>query len=480
MGGAVDRLIRGLVARRAGRATDGAPRFDRSPARILSRLARLLLAAFYREVAVVGRERLPRSRPLVIVANHVNGLVDPLLILGTLPVRARFLAKSTLWKIPVLGRLLTLGGAIPVYRRQDVGEEAKLSGAEAVAEKNRETFARCRAVLAAGGAVALFPEGTSHNLPALQPLKTGAARIALEAEAERRQAAAPGEAVQIVPVGLLFDVRPRFRSRAFVQVGEPIDLAAEPVGAVRELTARIDAGLRVVTLNYTSWDEARLIARAADLVGRPELELPRRRSLAEGIELRRALLAGYREIAARRPERVATAAEAVRRYDRLLRALGLRDDQVAAAYPPFGVARFVAQSLLRLLVHLPLAVVGTALNLLPYLIVRIIARQVRHAPDQGATWKVFSSLVVYPVGWALAGIAVTRWTGSAWLGVLAALAAPWAGWAGLRFHETRLRFGREAWAYLVLRTRGHAAADVRRMRDEVYREVEDLIAEWES
>jgi 1-acyl-sn-glycerol-3-phosphate acyltransferase len=454
--------------------------------RLIRAAVRLLLAAFYREVTAVGRERLPAGRPLVVVANHVNGLIDALLVLGTLPVRARFLAKSTLWKIPLLSRLLDLAGAIPVYRRQDEGVDPS---------RNTETFARCREVLAGGGTVALFPEGTSHNLPALQPLKTGAARIALEAETEHK-----GLGVRIVPVGILFDVRPRFRSRAFVQVGEPIDpapelaslaraaarasdsagTAEERAAAVRELTARIDAGLRAVTLNYASWDEARLIARAADLVGRPELELPRRRSLAEGVELRRALLAGYRELAAHRPKRVAAAAAAVRRYDRLLRALGLRDDQVAARYPARGAARFVVRSLARLLLHLLLALVGTALNLLPYLAISVLARQVRDAPDQGATWKVFPSLLVYPLGWIAAGVAIGHWSGSPWLGLLAALAAPPAGWAALRFQETRLRFAREVRAYLLLRTQGRRAAEVRAMREEVYREVEELTAEWEA
>ncbi len=449
-------------------------------------MIRLLLGAFYREVAVAGRERLPRGRPLVVVANHVNALVDPLLVLGTLPVRARFLAKSTLWKIPLLGPLLDLGGAIPVVRRQDVGEEGAVASAEAAAAANLETFARCREVLAAGGAIALFPEGISHNLPALQPLRTGAARIALEAEAEHQ-----GLGVRIVPVGLVFDVRPRFRSRAFVQVGEAVEPGPEleryraAAGseersvAVRNLVARIDAALREVTLNYASWDEARLIARAAELIGRPELELPGGRPLAEGVELRRALLSGYRDLSARCPERVAAAAAAVRRYDRLLRALGLRDDQVAAAYPPGGVARFVSRSLLRLLVHLPLAVAGTALNLLPYLLVSLIARQVRHLPDQGATWKVFPSLLVYPLGWIAAGFAVARLSGSAWLGALAALAALPTGWAALRFHETRLRFAREARAYLVLRSRRRIAAELRARREHVYREVEALAAEWE-
>ncbi|HEX5757904.1 MAG TPA: 1-acyl-sn-glycerol-3-phosphate acyltransferase [Thermoanaerobaculia bacterium] len=463
---------------------------------MIVRLIRLLLAAFYREIGVAGLERLPRGRPLLLVANHVNALVDPLLVLGTLPVRARFLAKHTLWKMPGLGPLLDVGGAIPVYRRQDEGGDAG---------RNVEAFAKCHEELAAGGAVALFPEGVSHNLPGLQPLKTGAARIALEAE-ERfggqphggsgEREAGGGLGVRIVPVGLIFDVRPRFRSRAFVQVGEPIDPAPElaafraaaaggddagaRAAAVRALTARIDAGLRAATLNYASWEEARLIARAAELIGRPGLELPGRRSLEEGIELRRALLAGYRELAERCPEKVAAAAEAVRRYDRLLRALGLRDDQVAARYPPAGVARFIGHTLLRLLVHLPVALVGTVLNALPYLLVTAIARRFRHAPDQVATWKVFPSLFVYPLCWLAQGIALGAGLGRPGLGALATVAAPFTGYAALRFHETRLNFAREARAYLLLRRRGDLAGELRMMREEVYRQVQGLVEEYQA
>src|ERR1041384_4770224 len=66
----------------------------------------------------------------------------------------------------------------------------------------------------AGGSLALVPEGKSHSDPALQPLKTGAARIVLEAERKL-----PGLGVRIVPVGLLFDRKGKFRSRALVQVG---------------------------------------------------------------------------------------------------------------------------------------------------------------------------------------------------------------------------------------------------------------------
>ena len=80
--------------------------------------------------------------------------------------------------------------------------------------------------------------------------------------------------VAVVPVGLIFDAKGKFRSRALVQIGDPVDTAAiletylngdhqTRREAVRELTTSIDDGLGDVTLKYDSWEEARLIARAA-------------------------------------------------------------------------------------------------------------------------------------------------------------------------------------------------------------------------
>jgi len=441
---------------------------------LLPALARFVLRVFFRAVEVVGVDRVPRDRPLVVVANHVNGLVDPALVLGLLPVRPRFLAKSTLWKIPVLAQLLNLARAIPVYRRQDEGVDVS---------RNEETFARCHEELAEGGSIAIFPEGTSHNEPALQPLKTGAARIALEAE---RKFGPLG--VGVLPMGLTFEERGRFRSRALVRVGEPLDLAAElsiykddPVAAVRALTARIDEALRQVTLNYPSWDDARLIARAADLFARPGLDVPRGRTLAETFDLHRAFLEGYQEMRTRCPEEVEAAALAVRDYDRLLRAFDLRDDQVAAAYPVSPVARFVGRTLFRLLVYLPVALVGTLLNLVPYQIVRVIASRSKDA-DQKATLKVFPSLVLYPLCWLIEGLAVGYSAGGlgARLGVLTFLLGLPTGYVAMLFDERRERFVREARAYLVLRTRRRATAELKAKREAVYGAVTALVEAYRA
>jgi 1-acyl-sn-glycerol-3-phosphate acyltransferase len=108
---------------------------------VLALLTRLTLRVFFREIEVVGLARVPRGVPLVVVANHVNALVDALLILAFLGLRPRILAKSTLWRHPVMAPLLLLAGGVPVYRRQD-GKGMT---------RNFDTFRRCRAVLAEAG-----------------------------------------------------------------------------------------------------------------------------------------------------------------------------------------------------------------------------------------------------------------------------------------------------------------------------------------
>jgi glycerol-3-phosphate O-acyltransferase / dihydroxyacetone phosphate acyltransferase len=223
--------------------------------RWLVALARRVLAVFFRRIEVEGLERVPHHGPLLVVANHVNGLLDPMLVVGTLPRLPRFLGKSGLWDIAPLRPFLAWARVIPVHRPGDPGADP---------EQNAAAFAAAAEVLAAGGAVSIFPEGRSHNEPGLAPLKTGAARIALAAAAAR-----PGLGLDVLPVGLVFDAKERFRSRALVEIGEPLRVNAPDDPAdpreVRALTERIDAALDRVTVSYATWDEARLIGRAAEI-----------------------------------------------------------------------------------------------------------------------------------------------------------------------------------------------------------------------
>jgi glycerol-3-phosphate O-acyltransferase / dihydroxyacetone phosphate acyltransferase len=432
---------------------------------------RFVARIFFRRVEVAGGERLEAGRPMVLVANHVNGLIDPLLLLGALPVLPRLLAKSTLWKNPLVRPWLKLAGSIPVYRRQDSVDTAR----------NEETFARAHAVLAAGGALGLFPEGKSHSEPALQPLKTGLARIVLGAEA-----AHSGLGTRIVPVGLTFDAKETFRSRALVQIGEPIDPAPELAlggagnpDAVRALTARVGEALEAVTLNYASWEDARLLARAAEMYGREPHELPGRPGLAEAFPAHKAFIDGYEDLRRRFPARVSAVAESVRAYDRLLGAFRLRDDQVAAAYPAAPVLRFVARAVVRLAVQLPLAVAGTLINWLPYRLIGFVAtRLAGDVADVTATLKLFGAILLYPLAWIVVAVVAVRWSGVWWAAPIALVLSPVSGYAALLFDEGRAGLWEEARAFLLLRTRKRRADELRECRKRVLDQVAQLEALW--
>src|SRR2546428_4473994 len=135
--------------------------------RLVRGVIRLLLRRFYRRVELAGAERIPSSAPLILAANHHNSIVDPMLIMGTVPRRITVLAKAGLFRHPLIGPFLRAVGALPVNRRQEAGDDPK---------KNEAMFATAIAHLGTGGAILIFPEGRTQPVPTLLPLRTGSAR----------------------------------------------------------------------------------------------------------------------------------------------------------------------------------------------------------------------------------------------------------------------------------------------------------------
>src|SRR5687767_5737941 len=181
----------------------------------LSNVSAFATRSYYR-LSVAGGE-VPRSGPVLLVANHPNSLLDPAMVATAARRPVRFLAKSSLFSHPAVGWLVRGAGAIPVYRQQDNPAEMG---------RNSEMFRAVHAALADGAAIAIFPEGISHSEPSVTPLKTGAARIALGA------AAIHGSAFPIVPIGLVVRDKGTFRSAALSIIGAPVewaDLAAAGV-----------------------------------------------------------------------------------------------------------------------------------------------------------------------------------------------------------------------------------------------------------
>jgi glycerol-3-phosphate O-acyltransferase/dihydroxyacetone phosphate acyltransferase len=241
---------------------------------VFTALCRLLLRIFFREIASVNADRVPRDHdaPVLYVLNHPNALLDPLFILCLSPRPVTFLAKAPLFSTFLVKHFVRTFECLPVYRAQDGDDPSK----------NRASIEASIALLGSGKALALFPEGVSHSKPRLEPLKTGAARIALSASAATPERTP--RPVLIVPVGLAYADKSTFRSRALLVYGEPLttpvvvlDEQARPPNDVAErLTASIAEALALVTVQAQTHEIvslARSTARilAADAVAHVKL-----------------------------------------------------------------------------------------------------------------------------------------------------------------------------------------------------------------
>lgn len=404
-----------------------------------------LLRLFYPRVEVQGRELLPASGPILFVLNHPNGLLDPLLLMVTLDQRVAFLAKSTFFSNP-LGRLcMDAFGALPVYRQQDQHADQPV----AQRDRNETTFARCRALLHEHGALALFPEGTTHSGTELLPLKTGAARIALSAESE----ASWQLGLQIVPVGLWYQNKTLFRSAALLVVGQPFTITAyagpyadDSRAAVQMLTDSIGRSLSGVVLQAENAEILRgmpVIAAWTAPVG-PPATLPQQHARTG------ALLAAYERLAVSDPALALGLAQQARRYARTLRTLGIGDPWALELSRVRGW--WLAALGLRLIVMLPLALAGFALSYGPYRLAGLITPPLvgRHDTLLG-TGKLISGSALVLIGWLLAALALGWLLGAAWGLALFAL-APVLGYSALRWGEGWRAF-REALGYSWFRIR---------------------------
>lgn len=321
------------------------------------------LRVFFRRIEVEGAERVPETGPVIFVVNHPNALVDPVLLLCFSPRPISFLAKAPLFRMPVVGLLVRTFDSIPVYRPQD--------GADQLVH-NRETFESAGRVLARGGTLALFPEGISHDEPKLAPLKSGAARIALGT------AASTGAPLSVVPAGLYYTWKNRFRSSALLEA----------------LTDRISAALSALTLQADTRGAMDLVRRAERIFGAGA----DRRSLADELSRRQRFVAGYRRLAEDDPARLADLEGRIRRFEAQRGEAGLSLDHLSAeALSPRGLATLLAKNL-GTLVLLPFAAAGAVLHYPAYRLSGFLARRlVRHGEDVLATAKVASSMLLFPL-----------------------------------------------------------------------------------
>lgn len=389
--------------------------------RILRSLLRTCLWFFFRRIEVEGIERVPRTGPVLLMPNHVNAMIDPLVILAKLDRPMTLTAKATFRRNWLLAPLFRLFGVVTFNRAADQDGGMR---------KNVESMKECRRRLAQGGLLCIFPEGQSHSDHQLRAFKDGPARIALGYLKDRPA----NPHLAIIPVGLHFEHKDRLQTRVWVRFGQPIYAdewrAANPEGNHRGLTADIQQGVRDVTLNFESQQTRSLLYWTAEVFAtgaqQPATLGQERESLSQRLQTVARLQVYGRQLREERPEEIASLAARLHDFQRKLRRLAITPGEVYLSMHPARAAFFVLREAELGLVGLPLAAWGLINHLPALAAVRAIERKMTKAEDQWASNTFFPALGIFPLFFVIQLALVSLFFAPFWIWVYA-VSVPFAG-----------------------------------------------------
>ena len=392
--------------------------------RIITAILNFVLRIFFRRIEISGVERVPTEGAVIFVLNHPNGLIDPVFILCLAPRPVSLLGKSTLFKMPIIGWIVREIETMPIYRKQDSGEDTS---------RNRETFQKCRELLERGGSLALFPEGVSHSEPSLRPLKTGAARIALGAAS-----AGMTQELRIVPVGLYYTAKATFRSSALLYFGDPIKVNPvtldenyePPREAARALSDQLEIALREVTLNADQKQAMDTVARAKEIF---MADVTNDSTLNDELQLKKRFVEGYEFYRTHAPEKLAHIEGRIRQHALELQQAGLDSHDLAVAQKV--TPGTVASRAFGFALWFPFALAGAVIHYPAYKLSGILAKQFSHNEDDiVSTIKVLSSALLFPLTWIICAVVAALKFG--WVAALIILLIlPSLGFIAVRFQE---------------------------------------------
>lgn len=172
-------------------------------------IVKLGLKVFFKEIIIEGKEHIPKDKSILMVSNHQNALIDPLLLATLSGLKPYYLTRASAFKHPFVAKLLNYIQMIPIYRVRDGVKNM---------EKNQETFDKSVQVLLNGGSMLIFGEGSHSTRRNLRPMKKGFSRIAIQTLNEN-----PELDLVILPVAINYSNHNHSGSRARITFGEVID-----------------------------------------------------------------------------------------------------------------------------------------------------------------------------------------------------------------------------------------------------------------
>ena len=357
--------------------------------KIWMRLCELFVRSFYKRVEVHGAELLKQNQPIILCANHSNALADAVLLQYCSHKLIHPIARSGLFKNPLIKPILSIWQAIPVYRRQDT-ENGEVD--------NEAMFSKVFEMLHQNQVLMIFPEGQSHSDTRLREIKSGISRIVLGYR--EKYAATP----LVIPVGLNFSQTFRLRSNVFINFGDGIDienqLSINNESNVKQLTRTIHSAMKNQVLEADAVDDLGFAQQFERFFALRHKKF-KKRNLRQKFNSQKMFLRVKDYLSERAPDKVNDFKRHVRQFNRLCLRLGINDYNLKIRYDSSTIRNFVVRSLLTVLILLPLGVIGLIHSLVPFLLTRLGYPVFIRGRDQRDTAKILLGSFLFPLFWGI-------------------------------------------------------------------------------
>lgn len=387
---------------------------------------------FFRSITIRNKELIPAKGPLMVLANHPSTFMDPIVIATMLEREVYFLAKGELFKGSIAKWLFGKINMIPVYRKQDDPNQMS---------KNQETFDKCYEHLEKGGAILMFPEGTSITERKLRPIKTGAARIVLGAEARNDFKLN----AQIVTIGLNYANPHKFNRDLFINIEAPIKAAEykeeytkDTVVGAQHLTESIRMQLEklVIGINDQKTDE---LANDIEMLYKhklsKELEISNEDKNAD-FTLTKNIIEAVEYYVLNDPERAEKMRVRIKEYLKNLNTIGITDSDIGADQESRSLILNSIKALFTIVLGFPVYVYGLINNILAFEIPGWVAdktiKTIEYRGAIGMVLGMFTFLIFYSLQIRL----VWGFTHIQWITIAYSLSLPLSGiFTYWYFHE---------------------------------------------
>ncbi|KAL5036643.1 Glycerol-3-phosphate/dihydroxyacetone phosphate acyltransferase, variant 4 [Batrachochytrium dendrobatidis] len=351
--------------------------------------------------------------------------------------------------------------------------------------------------LSHNGAVGIFPEGGSHDRPELLPLKAGVAIMALDAVAKH-----PNLPLKIVPCGLSYFHADKFRSRAVIEYGDPIEIPSELLEqyknggtdkrkAISLLLDTIEVSLKSLTLQSPDFDTLMVV----QAVRRLYTPVGKKLDLDQTLAMSRNFAEGY--IRMRDNPEVKALTQQVLQYDRLLKYYGVLDHQVKNTNISSMRALCLfcyraVEMLVFFILSLPVLILFSPLLFLSRMVSKKMAAEALAGSsvkisgnDVVTTWKLLTAMVVLPtlstvyviISYILARVYFTSSYTAIAIAVLTSITIPTLGFVTIRMSDIGMDILKSLPPLMVsLTTPKHSTKQLREVRAELSANITALVS----